>query len=248
MAIVAMMNGSFCGAEGIAERVAKEAGLARIDGKLLDHAADRFSVPRERLERTLSGPPPFFDSFTHERDRNRIWLTHALAELLVDDNALVLGPASLLVPKTLPHAIRVLVIAKFEHRLAEALKTGLSRREAQRLIHREDREVAGWSRFLHDRDPFDETFYDVVEPVDRVSADDAVSEIVAVCRSPALGSTEAAARAARDFLLASQVHLSLIDRGRTIEVSSADGEVTVFVQKYTARLDPLKERLENEVA
>jgi CheY-like chemotaxis protein len=243
MPIVAIMNGSFCGAEEIAGRVAKEVGLSRIEERLLDHAAARFSVARERLSRTLAGPPPFFDSFTRERERNRIWLASSLAELLQADNALVVGPAALLVPKTLPHAVRVLVIAKFEHRLAEALKTGLSRREAQRLIHREDRERAEWARFLLDRDPYDETLYDVVEPTDHVSTDEAVAEIIAVCRSPALGSADASACAARDFLLASQVHLALIDRGRTVEVTSVNGDVTVSVQKYTSRLDPLKERL-----
>lgn len=246
MAIITLFSGSYSRAGEIADRVTAELGYSRIDDRLVPLAAKRFDVPEEKLRRTLQGPPPFFDSFTRERQRNRVFLMNAIAELIQEDNLLYHGPAGLLVPRTIRHVLRVCVIAKFDYRVKVAEEAGLTRREAQRTIHREDRERADWTRFLTDREPWDKTLYDMLLPTDSMSVDDAVQEMVESSRKEAVVTSEASRQAAADFLLSARVQLALLDHNISLDVTSEEGRVTIHINKYTSRLDQLKAQLEEE--
>ncbi|MCB2199708.1 response regulator [bacterium] len=244
MPIITLFSGSWCHADQIADRVAGELGMERIDEKLLPMTSERFNIPVDKLRRTLYGPPPFFDSFTQERQRNRIYLTNCLAELLLEDGKLYHGMAALLAPKIIRHLLRVCVIGKVDTRIANAEEAGLSRKEAQRSIHREDRERTDWARFLHDKEPWSKALYDIVLPIEEFSIDQAADLICENARKPAVEVSEMSLQAAKDFLLATEVHLALLEHGGNIEVTSEDGQVTIHINKYTSRLDSLSSELE----
>ena len=246
MPIITLFSGSWCHADQIADRVAGELGMERIDEKLLPMTSERFNIPVDKLRRTLYGPPPFFDTFTQERQRNRIYLANCFAELLLEDRRLYHGMAALLAPKTIRHLLRICLIGKFETRLANAEEAGLSRKEAQRTIHREDRERADWSRFLHDQEPWSKSLYDIVIPIDEFSVDQAVELICDNAKKPAVEVSDLSLQAARDFLLSTQVHLALLEQGADIEVTSEEGQVTIHINKYTSRLDALTAELEKK--
>lgn len=244
MPIITLFSGSWCQADQIADRVTAELGMERIDDRLLPMTSERFNVSIDKLRRTLYGPPPFFDSFTQERQRNRIYLTNCLAELLLEDGKLYHGMAALLAPRTIRHLLRICVIGKVDTRIVHAEESGLSRKEAQRAIHREDREAADWSRFLHDQEPWSKNLYDIVIPIEEFDLNQSVSLICENARKPAVEVSDLSLQAARDFLLATEVHLALLEQGGNIAVTSEDGHVTLHINKYTNRLDSLAMELE----
>ena len=243
MAIITMFSGDFCKADDVAQKVAEELDLRRIDAMLLPKTANRFKVSEEKLRRTLYGPPPFFDTFTKERQRNRIYLAAVLAGLIQEDGLLYHGMATLLLPRTIAHMLRVCIIGKFESRVDIAEESGMSSREAHRNIHRSDREKADWSRFLLDKEPWDSSIHDIVLPIEMFSLEEMVSLICDNARKEAVAMTERSKRAANDFLLATEVHLALLEYGGDVEVSVADGRATVFINKYTSRLETLQDEL-----
>jgi len=245
VAIISMFSGSFCRGEQVAALVARELGYARIDDRLVSLAALRHGVPPEKLARAMYGPPPFFNRLTHEREKSLAYLRAALAELVQGDNVVYHGFAALLIPRSLTHALRVCLIANLEHRLSAAMREqGLSRREAARIVRRDDAERVRWARFLGHDDPYAERLYDLLLPVQELSSEAAATAICQNARKEVVRTTPEAQQAAVDFLLAAQVNVVLAEAGHEVEVRAQEGQVTIAINRYVTRLAPYQKKLE----
>ncbi|MEJ2479985.1 MAG: Mur ligase family protein [Acidihalobacter sp.] len=70
MAIVTIFSGLYCHGEEVAAGVAGRLKYDRIEDKLLHETERRFKVPVEKLVRSMTGPAPFFNRVTRERQKN----------------------------------------------------------------------------------------------------------------------------------------------------------------------------------
>ncbi len=147
VAVITIFSGSFCGGDEVAEGVAARLGYERVGDELLDVAADRFGVSRERLARTMEGPPPFLSKLTHEREKNLAYLRAAMADVVRRDNVVYHGFAGHLVPRDISHVLRVCVIANLDHRVAVADEAGRpSEKQAVKTIHKDDGQRLRWTQ------------------------------------------------------------------------------------------------------
>jgi two-component system response regulator CpxR len=245
VAIVSIFSGSFCRGDEVAAGAAEELGYARIEDDMIYLAASRHGVAAEKIERVMHGPPPFFNRLTHEREKSLAQLRRALAELVQGDGLVYHGFAGHLLPRSLTHALRVCLIANHEHRVAVATReAGMSRKEAQRIVRRDDAQRVRWTRFLGFDDPYTERFYDMLLPMHDTSVEAAVAAIAENARKVAVLATPASLRAAADFLLAARVNVALAEAGHDVEVRAHEGNVTVAINRYVTRLEPYQRKLE----
>jgi len=249
VAVITIFSGSFCEGREVAAGVASRLGCELVEDGLLDDAAKRFGVARDRLVRTLEGPPPFLSKLTHEREKNLAYLRATMADLVLRDNVVYHGFAGHLVPRGISHVLSVCVIANLDHRTEVAARqAGLSEKQAVKAIHRDDGQRLRWTRETRGRDPYDEGLYDLLLAMQSASVESAVQSICEAAGGSELRTSPDSRRAAEDFVLASRVEVALAPKGHAVAVSCTQGNVTVALNEYVSRLEAVKRQLESAAA
>ena len=251
MSIISLFSASHCHGSEVAAAVRDTLGYDLLSNEeLLAATAKRFDVPEDRLKRTMHGPVSVFNRFTHEREHNRTYMRATLAELVQQDNLVYHGFAGHLLPRDLPHVLRVCLVASQDYRIAEAERLeGLDARTAEKTVSGEDEERRRWTLYLFGLSPWDKGLYDMLVPMDSTAVDEAVAMIVEQAGKPPIVTTPASRQAMEDFLLTAQVQLALMQNGHDtdLEVSTDHGLVTVTLNRFVVRLEHLKDEL-REVA
>ncbi|MDP8237899.1 MAG: response regulator [Candidatus Hatepunaea meridiana] len=245
MAIITIFSGSYCNAEEIVEQVSKRLNPERLDEKLFAEIQSRFGVSKEKLMRTMTGFVPFMNKVTHEQEKNIAYLKAVLSELILEDNKLLHGSASQLLPKTISHLLKVCIIANFDYRQKQCMQiTGKSEKDAHRIIHNDDTERGGWTKLIHNKSPYDEDLFDIIIPMQDTSVSEAVDIICDNAGKEALIATTQSLNAVEDYKLATDVNLELIEAGHyDVDVTAADGKAVLTINKYVVRLEQHKEKL-----
>lgn len=245
MAILTIDSSVFCHGQEVADEVADRLGYRRLqDEELLAAAARRVESSPDRIRRVMYGPQPFFGGSGRERLRQVAALRLALADTIRDDGVVYLGLAGHLLPSTLTHVLKVCLAGTHEYRLGGATKSGLTRREAERALRRDDEARGEWIGFLHGVGPWDKSLFDVFVAMQETSVDRAVEMICEHAGRPALESTERARAAVADLRLAAEVGLALASRGHDVDVTCSDSVATVLIKKHSLFLDKLQRELE----
>ncbi|MBW2255443.1 MAG: response regulator [Deltaproteobacteria bacterium] len=237
MPVIAAFGGIYCSTDQILRSVSERLGYALVGDRLLEVAAQRFGASPERLARVLSGKRAFFDGWTHESEKNLVYIQAALAEMLGTDDQIFFGPAIHLIPQKISHVLRVVVVSGLEHRVARALaQDGRGGEEAEERIRQSDEDASRWTEKILGRAPWDATLYDIRIPIPPTDLADAVELVSASIASEALKPTDHSIQAVADFQLASRVRLALLERGRyNCEVEADRGQVTVVVHQSDPR-------------
>lgn len=251
MSIVSLFSASHCHGSEVALGVGEEMGYELLSNeKLLAEASARFQVSEDKLEQAMHGSVSVFNRFTHERERNLNYIRATLAELVQPDNLVYQGFAGHLLPRELPHVLRVCLVANSDYRAALAAQAeGISAKAAEKSVARQDAESKGWTLYLCGLGPWDKQLYDMVLPMDSTTVAEAVAMIADHAGKPPIATTPASLEAMQDFLLTAQVHLALMRAGHDtdLDVSTVDGLVTVTLNRYVLRLEHLKDELREVV-
>ncbi|MBD3257084.1 response regulator, partial [candidate division GN15 bacterium] len=141
------------------------------------------------------------------------------------------------------HALRVCIIANQSYRVEQAMKAGLSEKDANKTIHENDKHNFACTEFLYDKTAYDESLYDIVLPMHDRSVEQAVNTIVSHARSEPVQTTERSARAAKDFVLSAQVGVKLAEEGLWADVHSESGNVILSINQNVVRLSAYRENL-----
>lgn len=244
MAVISIFSGSYCRGEEVADAVTRKTAYDRVDKELIEVASRRYKVPEERLVRVMMGSAPLLNRFTYEREKNLAYIKAALAELVSRDNIVYHGFAGHLLPPGITHVLRVCVIANMEYRVALAMERDqLSESQALNRIHKEDADRGRWTRYLFEQEPYDESRYDIMIAMNLTTVEDAAAMICENAAKEPLRTSRESQQAARDLVLAAQVNIALAEKGYDVDVTSSGGELTIWVKKYTARLESLSRQL-----
>jgi CheY-like chemotaxis protein/cytidylate kinase len=236
MAIVLIFSGSFCHGDEIADAVAQRLGYDRIDAEVIRKASRDRGVPEPKLVKAMSGPPPFFNRLTHEREKNLAYVKAALADLIQQDDVVYHGFASHFVPQAVTHALRVCLIANLDYRLAAAAtQQNLPPGKAAKAIARDDAERQRWTQLLLGREAYADNLYDILLPMHDTTVAEAVATICTNTQQPNLTVTGASGQATTDFLLAARVNVALADKGHDVEVTADAGRISIGVNKHVVR-------------
>ncbi|MDD3732916.1 MAG: response regulator [candidate division Zixibacteria bacterium] len=244
MAIVAIFSGSYCDGEIIADRTASDLGYETIEEKLMAETTRRYGIPPEKLIRALQGPEPLFNRLTRSREKSLASLKAVLSELIAADNKLLYGLTVHLIPRYISHVLKVCIIANHDYRIRSAVqKHSLSEKEARKRIYDDDNINARLTGYLFSKNPYDETLYDIVIPMQESSLGEAVATIMKHARSEQVQFTPRVRQAAQDFILSATVNLALVNAGHDVEVFSENGNVILTINKDVVRMKPYQEEL-----
>ncbi|MBI5489391.1 MAG: response regulator [Deltaproteobacteria bacterium] len=239
MAVITVFGATHCRSEEVVRGVAERLGVKVVDNAvLLAHAARRFQLSAERLDRAMHGTRSVFNRLTREKERGIAYLQFGLAELVQPDGVAYHGFASHLLPRSLTHVLRVCLVAKLEHRAATAAAAlGVTVREAEKLLARDDEAAAQWTLHLSGLGPWSAGQYDIVLPMDATPVERAVELIAENAAKPALRTTPLARKAMDDFLLSCRVNVTLVDEGHDVDVTADGDAVLLTINRYVMRLE-----------
>ena len=246
MPIITIVSGVFCRGDEVAVQLAKELNVRLVlDGDVVRWVTGHHDVSEKDLADTMSGRSGLFPRSARDKRRDAAYLRQAIAELTTGDDLVVHGGTGLLLPRTLAHVLRVCLVATLPHRISVAAQQEeLTEGAARKQIRSRDLELAEWTKYLFEKSPWDKTLYDLKLPMQVHEVAEAVAIIADHARSEVVRPTDDSRQALADFRLAAKVNAVLTGQGHEVDVLSAQGQVTIEVNKYVVRFDPLRARLE----
>jgi len=248
MPVISIFTGTFCNKSPIIQAIHKGTGAKLVaDKDIVAEASGLSGISETKIERAFSAKTSVFNKFTHERERSIAYLRFVLAQMLSNDNLVIFGSTSHLIPREVQHALRVCIIADMKSRISLAQKEqGLPENEAIKLIHRQDEDCASWVYTLFEKkDPWDVSLYDIIIPSDKMSAEEAAALVKENLEKDVVKSTKQSRNAVADFLLSSRVELALLQEGHNVNVTAEDGKVTLKINKHVLLLGRLEDELES---
>ena len=245
MSIVKVFDGTVEAGARIAREAAERLDYSLIDDdQITARIESEFGIHAKHFQRTLRGGKSAFDHFTHESDQHRTRLKLLLGEILQSDRLLLYGRFTQVIPADIPHVLRVCLVSDLPHRIRAAQESmGLSPKEAERRVLRDNEQLKKWSLFACGEDPWDASLYDLFLPVGKASSEEAVELI---CRNAAdlvLQPNERSIERVKDFLLGARVELEIQKAGHQAGVVSRDGQITITIERHTIMLSKLEEEL-----
>lgn len=205
----------------------------RIGGS--DVAWDRAPELRERS-------PSFWERLNEERRRYASVLRRVTTEIAEEDNAVIAGLGAGQLLKGLGNVLRLQIIAPMDVRIERVMERGfdevpgpLSRDRARDLIRHNDREAAGYMRYLFNIDWMEPQHWDLVINTGRFSVEEVVELVAATVDSGALQPSVMDRQRLGNLALASRVEAIVL------------GDPTVWVNGLKVVAQEGRVRLEGEV-
>ncbi len=210
------------------------AGSGMNEGKILGAFSAKTSV---------------FNRFTHEKERSVAHLRLSLAQLMTEDQLLITGPVSFLIPDKISHVLRVCLVAELKFRINEAMqREGIAEKTALQHIRQQDEDLAAWLKMLsRGEDPWASGLSDIVVPMDKTEVAAAAALILEKAGSDVVAKTAHSEAALSDFLLAAQVDVKLAQEGHNVTVDARRGAITLTINKNVLMLSRLEEDLKSIV-
>ncbi len=245
MAMIVISHQMGAGGPEIGMTLAQRLGYRYVNQELLLDAARRYGLAEDRLSHLDESKPTLFERFDTETRHHITVLQTTLLEFAELDNAVLMRGGGQWLLRGVPHALRVRLIAPFEHRVKQWIKrtaemTGETptHRAAADFVRRDDSVKAGRMRYLYELDLADPNLYELIVSTERLHHEAVVEMLAGLVRRPELATTEAGRKMVASRALASRVQVALAIHPETrryrISVEADDGVVTL---EGTAALD-----------
>ncbi|MFA6053958.1 MAG: response regulator [Thermodesulfovibrionales bacterium] len=247
MSIITVFTGKYCNEELAIKEILEKTGYKYLTDSDIAAKAGRLSdLPESKILKAFSAKVSVFNQFTHEKERSIAYLKLAVAETLTEDNLLINGFTSLLIPAGIAHVLKVCLISDMKYRLSIAGSSGMSENEALKMLHRSDEDRMSWTKTILEKDdPWDISIYDMVLPTDKTNSKEIADLVKKTLEKDILKTSAAGEKAIHDFILAARVETELIKAGHFIIAESNDGAVTLTINKNVLMLKRLEEELQS---
>jgi cytidylate kinase len=153
----------------VAREVAARLGYRVLDLKALLDEAQAYGGIKQSAPELLERQPGLLERLDRERRRYSVLLRTVVYGAALEDNVVFLGRGVGMLLGDLSHALRVLVVAPQETRIARVMRQGVSarpgpksREEAEEIVRRADRDRAGYLRYLFHVDWLNPQIHDLV--------------------------------------------------------------------------------------
>jgi len=228
MSIITISRGSYSKGKEIAEKVAEKLGYECIARDTLLEASEQFNIPEIRLVRAIHDAPSILDRFSYGKVRYVAYIQAALLRHVQKDNMVYHGLAGHFLLEGISHVLKVRVISDLNDRLElEMEREKITRREALRVLKRDDEQRRKWSKQLYGIDTWDPSLYDLILHIKNLTVNDAVNIICHTVGLKHFQTTPQSQKTLDDLLLACEVRAALIDLRPDIEASADNGIVIV---------------------
>ncbi|MFO8090689.1 MAG: response regulator [Desulfatiglandaceae bacterium] len=245
MPAISLFSSIYCGADDLAAAAAEATGYRLVtDREILEEANRLSGIPMRRLEEAFFFRAASFNPFFYELEHTVLWLKLALALKVEQENVLVSGFSSTLLPEWLEQVLQVLVVAGREFRIGLATKTlGCSESEAWRRIRKADGQRQFWASFLRGAsDAWDSGLYDIVLPADKTSLEESV-ELISRAIDTTLLKERESNRGVSDFLAGARLQVYLGKHGYVADVEVRQQDVSLKLYRPVIMHEKLKNAL-----
>jgi cytidylate kinase len=202
----------------------------RSPKRLLKNLATNALLGKSKLIRAIHDSPSILDRFAYGKEKYIAYIQEALLKHLQKDNVVYHGLAGHFFVRGISHVLKVRVIADLEERIRlEMEREGISKKEASRILKKDDMERKKWSKHLYGVDTWDPSLYDLVLHIHKhkITVVDTVDVICHAARLKHFQTTPESQKAMDDLVLSSEVKAALIDTKPDIEVSANNGVVHI---------------------
>ncbi len=245
MSVITISRGSYSRGVEVAKKVAEKLGYECISRDVLIEASKEFNIPEIKLVRAIHDAPSVLERFTYGKEKYVAFIQAAILRHLKNDNAVYCGLAGHFFVKDIPHVLKVRIIADFDDRVREEMKReGISKKEAARLLKKDDEERRKWSKALYGIDTWDPSLYDLVIHIKKITVDDAVSIICDTVSLNHFKTTPESQKAMEDLALAAEVKAAVVETKPDAQVTAKDGNVEIYTYAMEAKEPELIEELE----
>jgi cytidylate kinase len=248
MSIVALSETVGSGGTAIGRALASALGWEFADREIITKAAESFGEGVTELTHATQDKPTLWDRFRQSQRRYKTYVEAIVLEMAARDNVVLVGRASTVILREVPHALRVRVIAP-EHVRAQRIEReqGLTPEAALEYVREGDRDLAARVWFLYHVDWQDPLLYDLVLNTERLSVPRAVAVLRERLADAGLTPSDTGRQTLRDRSLATHaralLQANLSTRSRKIDVTVAGGTV-----ELTGRVESEAERQAAEAA
>lgn len=250
MSVITLVGAAFSNKSSVIRELSATSAYKTVDlGKIVAGAVASSGMNENKILGAFSAKTSVFNRFTHEKERSVAHLRLALANLMTEDQLLITGPVSFLIPEKISHVLRVCLVADLKFRINEAMqREGIAEKGALQQIRQQDEDLASWLKMLNrGEDPWAPGLYDIVVPMDKTEVAAAAALILEKADSDVVATTAHSQAALGDFLLAAQVDVKLAQEGHNVLVDARKGAVTLTINKNVLMLSRLEEDLKSIV-
>lgn len=256
MSIITVFAGIYCNEELAIKEILKKTGYKYLtDSDIVSNASRLSDLPESKVVKAFSAKTSVFNQFTHEKERSIAYLKLAVAEMLTEDNILINGFTSLLIPTGIAHVLRVCFIADMKYRVSTACSSRtsieadlivMSESEALKMLHKSDEDRISWTKSILEKDdPWDISIYDMVLPTDKMTPREIANLVEKTLEKDILKASADSQKAIQDFILAYRVETALAKEGHFITAEADSGAVTIIINKNVLMLKRLEEELQS---
>ncbi len=250
MSVITIVGAAFSNKSAVIKELTATSAYQPLDlKKIVAGAVASSGMSESKILGAFSAKASVFNRFTHEKERSVAHLRLALASLMTEDQMLITGPVSFLIPDKISHVLRVCLVAELKFRINEAIqREGLAEKNALQQIRQQDEDLAAWLKMLsRGEDPWVTGLYDIVVPMDKTDVAAAAALILEKAASDVVAKTAHSQAALSDFLLAAQVDVKLAQEGHNVTVDARKGAITLTINKNVLMLSRLEEDLKSIV-
>jgi two-component system, OmpR family, response regulator CpxR len=250
MSVITLIGAAFSNKSAVVKEITSTSGYKTLDlQKIVAGAVAGSGMNEGKILGAFSAKTSVFNRFTHEKERSVAHLRLSLAQLMTEDQLLITGPVSFLIPDKISHVLRVCLVAELKFRINEAMqREGIAEKTALQHIRQQDEDLAAWLKMLsRGEDPWASGLYDIVVPMDKTEVAAAAALILEKAGSDVVAKTAHSEAALSDFLLAAQVDVKLAQEGHNVTVDARRGAITLTINKNVLMLSRLEEDLKSIV-
>lgn len=233
MAVITISRGTFSGGQSIAECVAKKLGYRSIGGEIFEETARSYGIQNKYLSEAMIGTPRIIEKFHSARKKYLVCLQASLINASRNDDLVYYGNAGHFLLKSIPHAIKVRIIASMEFRIGKLINhENISKVEAAERIKKMDKERAKWTKYLYHANWYDPGLYDIVINLDNVSISGACNMLFKTATMKEYKLTAESQRKMEDLVLSSHLKAIIantrsIDGGEDVDIEANGGVVII---------------------
>lgn len=246
MPVVSIFSGSFCRGDEVSEALREATGYSLIsDHDVVKRASVLGAIPEERLFRCFSAKLSAFNPFTRELERSLTWIKLSLAEYLQENQFILHGFTSHLIPPSISHALHVCLIADLPYRIHDCRQLcDVNHEAAGKRIAGEDNRKAAWVRLIRETDnPWNPSLYDMVLPTSALGVEKSLSLIKKGILANAVVPTEISIGAASLFMEETRIEAALAEKGHVATANANGNQVTLTIDRPVMMLERLEEEL-----
>jgi cytidylate kinase len=246
MSIITISRGSYSRGKEVAEKLAQALGYQCLSRDILLEASERYNIPEIKLIRAIHDAPSILERFTYRKEPYVAYIRAALLHQAQKDNLVYHGLAGHFLLKSIPHVLKVRILADLEDRVKEEMKReNISAEEARRILLTDDEERRKWSKSIYGIDTRDPDLYDLVIKIKCLEVDNAVETIKSTLKAPCFQTTPEGQKLVDEMSLAARIEAALIEDIRSIQVEAKGAEVSIYLKRDLCKDEELMFRVKS---